>query len=99
MIETHGPDKLEEVLQDVSKSTALSGGGLLKIVQIGDDLVLLRGKHLFPEKKSKFPMHVHYAGGLAQILTEYTDHKWEGDEVKCESVGDPYCEIVVRRVK
>ncbi|ASJ07261.1 V4R domain-containing protein [Thermococcus pacificus] len=91
-------ESLRAVLEDIAASTETSGGGRLEIVQLEDDLVVLRGRNLFPRIKGfKHPAHVNYAGEIAQLLEEYTGEKWEGDETRCQAMGHNYCEFVFRR--
>ncbi|ASJ03742.1 hypothetical protein A3L09_06210 [Thermococcus profundus] len=89
---------LRETLERFIKGTEASGGGKLDIVQISDDIIILRGKNLFPRLRSfQYPAHVNYAGEIAQFLEEYTGDPWEGEEVHCQAQGYEYCEFVFKR--
>lgn len=88
-------ESLRAALEEIVLLTRSSGGGILEIVDIKDDLILITGKNLFPGGKgSSLPYHVHYAGAIAQFLTEFTGKKWEGEDTKCEAIGADHCEFV-----
>ena len=90
---------LKKSLEDIFKFTLASGGGRLELVELSDSVVIIRGTSLFPKGEGYFyPIHVHYAGSLAQFLTEFTGERWEGEETKCEAMGARYCEFVLRKV-
>lgn len=91
-------NSLKEALEYFSKATKASGGGILEPIELRDDFVVIRGKNLFPLKKgSQHPLHVNYAGEIAQLISEFTGEEWEGDEVKCQATGSDYCEFVFRK--
>ncbi|WP_297535775.1 V4R domain-containing protein [Thermococcus sp.] len=93
----YSPD-LRDALEDIFSVTEASGGGRLEIVELSNDRIIVRGTNLFPEGKGYlYPLHVHYAGSVAQFLTELTGNKWEGKETKCEAMGADYCEFVFER--
>ncbi|WP_245250250.1 V4R domain-containing protein [Thermococcus stetteri] len=88
-------NSLKSALEEIVLLTRSSGGGILEIMEIKDDLILITGKNLFPRSKgSALPYHVHYAGSIAQFLTEFTGKKWEGKETKCEAMGADHCGFV-----
>lgn len=89
---------LRDALDYFSKATKASGGGILEPIELRDDFIVIRGKNLFPLKKgSQYPLHVNYAGEIAQLISEFTGEEWEGDEVKCQVTGAEYCEFVFRK--
>ncbi|MDK2914290.1 MAG: uncharacterized protein PWQ79_1205 [Thermococcaceae archaeon] len=89
---------LRDALDYFSKATKASGGGILEPIELRDDFIVIRGKNLFPLKKgSQYPLHVNYAGEIAQLISEFTGEEWEGDEVKCQATGAEYCEFVFRK--
>ncbi|NJE60175.1 hypothetical protein E3E51_00100 [Thermococcus sp. 21S7] len=89
---------LREALETSSTMTESSGGGRLELVEIGEGIVIMRGKNLFPRSTGHaYPFHVHYAGEIAQLLSEFTGEQWEGEEVKCQAMGSDYCEFVFKR--
>jgi len=91
-------ESLKSVFEHFASSTETSGGGRMEVVQLEEDLIVLRGKNLFPRMRGfKHPAHVNYAGEIAQFLEEYTGEKWEGDEIHCQAMGHDYCEFVFRR--
>lgn len=91
-------DSLRTALEDLASSTEVSGGGKLERVELEDDLIVLRGRNLFPRMRGfKYPAHINYAGEIAQLLEEYTGEKWEGDETRCQAMGHSYCEFVFRK--
>lgn len=90
---------LKKSLEDIFKFTLASGGGRLELVELSDSVVVVRGTSLFPGGEGyPHPIHAHYAGALAQFLTEFTGERWEGEETKCEAMGARYCEFVLRKV-
>ncbi|WP_246112280.1 V4R domain-containing protein [Thermococcus aciditolerans] len=93
-------DNLRDALLSVKFATESSGGGRIEIVEVQEDFVVLRGRNLFPSRKGySYQFHINYAGELSQFLTEFTGEQWEGEEVKCQSIGSEYCEFVFRRKK
>ncbi|WP_457742314.1 V4R domain-containing protein [Thermococcus sp.] len=92
------PTDLREALEDVLSLTEASGGGILEIVELSKERIIIRGTNLFPNGRGyPYPLHVHYAGSIAQFLTELTGDEWEGKETKCEAMGADYCEFVFER--
>ncbi|GAB6135334.1 V4R domain-containing protein [Thermococcus prieurii] len=90
---------VEEALEDLFKFTMAGGGGKLELVELSDSVVIARGTNLFPGGKGyPYPFHPHYAGSLAQFLTEFTGERWEGEETKCEAMGAEHCEFVLRKM-
>ncbi|AMQ19186.1 V4R domain-containing protein [Thermococcus peptonophilus] len=88
-------DNLRSALKEIALLTRSSGGGTIEIIEVREDLIVITGKKLFPGGKgSPLPYHVHYAGSIAQFLTEFTGKKWEGKETKCEAMGADHCEFV-----
>ncbi len=91
-------ESLKAAFEHFISSTETSGGGRLEIVQLEEDLIVLRGRNLFPRIKGfEHPAHVNYAGEIAQFLEEYTGEKWEGDETHCQAMGHEYCELVFKK--
>ncbi|MBO8173627.1 MAG: hypothetical protein H0Z18_00050 [Thermococcus sp.] len=89
---------LKEALEKIFNETKISGGGILEILQFSDDVIVIKGKNLFPRMPNfGTQVHPHYAGALAQIIEEIAGGEWEGHEIKCEAKGDTYCEFVVKR--
>ncbi|NJE07357.1 hypothetical protein E3E31_02190 [Thermococcus sp. M39] len=89
---------LKEVLERIFNETKISGGGVLEILQFSNDVIVIKGKNLFP-RMTNFGTHVHlhYAGSFAQIIEEVSGEEWEAHEIKCEAKGDAYCEFVIKR--
>ncbi|WP_324735545.1 ATPase domain-containing protein [Thermococcus sp. SY098] len=89
---------LRHVLEKIFDETKISGGGMLEILQFSNDMIVIKGKNLFPRMPNfGSQVHLHYAGALAQIVEEISGSEWEGHEVKCEAKGDSYCEFVIKR--
>lgn len=89
---------IKEAFDHFTSATETSGGGRLEVVQLSEDLVILRGRNLFPRIKGfEHPAHVNYAGEISQFLEEYTGDRWEGEEVHCQAMGHEYCEFVFKR--
>lgn len=91
---------LRESLDRLSHSTKISGGGVFQIALVEEDVVVVRGKNLFPRIPNfGKAVHWHDAGYITRIVEEWAGGKWKGEEVKCEAKGDPYCEFVIKRVE
>ncbi|AEH24291.1 ATPase domain-containing protein [Pyrococcus yayanosii] len=93
-------ENLEDALMGLLSTTKVLGGGHLEFVQMTDELIVLRGKNLFP-RIERFPYHAHvnYAGAIAQFVEDFTGEKWEGKEVRCQGQGASHCEFVIKKVK
>ncbi|HIP88914.1 MAG TPA: hypothetical protein EYH24_02930 [Thermococcus paralvinellae] len=89
---------LKEVLEKIFNETKISGGGILEILQFSNDVIVIKGRNLFPRIPNfGTQVHLNYAGFLAQIIEEIEGGEWEGHEIKCEVKGDAYCEFVIKR--
>ncbi|CAB50023.1 ATPase domain-containing protein [Pyrococcus abyssi] len=92
-------EEIREILESMFETTKLMGGGILKIVEIDEDIIIVEGKNLFPKFENfPYPAHPHYAGSMSKLLEKATGELWEGEEIKCEAQGSDKCVFVLRRV-